>query len=138
MDIKEKSLSLLLLFGTLLTETHSFILLIKPEVQNVELSLFLNYYYEISVLWYFKMLFDNLLFLIVFFVITQLERGFTVRFLYIAMINFGYHIFDFGSFIWNFKKDHNAYWLALTIITVWELKIIFGKEKSKLVNIRDY
>lgn len=135
MGKKEKWLSLLLLTATLLTETHSFILLIKPSVQDTELSLFLNYHFEISVLWYIKMLSDNLLMLVIFFIFTQLEKGFSLRFLYISMINFAYHVFDFGSFVWNFKKDHQFYWFMLAIITVSELIIIFGKAKAKVIHI---
>ena len=102
------------------------------------MSLFLNYHYEISVLWYLKMLFDNLLMLVTFFVIMQIGGGFSAKFLYISAINFGYHVFDFGSFVWNFKRDHHLYWLVLAVITILELSIIFSKEKTKLINIKDY
>lgn len=126
----------MLLTGTVLTESHTFILLIKPSVQDIEMSLFLNYHYEISVLWYFKMLFDNLLMLITFFILTRIKNGFSVRFLYIAMINFAYHVFDFGGFIWNFKNDHYLYLLVIGIVTVSELSIIFSRDKARIINIK--
>jgi hypothetical protein len=84
------------------------------------------------------MLFDSLLILIVFFILTRVKNGFSVRFLYIAMINFAYHVFDFGSFIWNFKKDHYLYLLVLSMVTVLELSIIFSRDRARLINIKDY
>lgn len=84
------------------------------------------------------MLFDNLLILIIFFILSRLKNGFSVRFMYIAMINFAYHAFDFCSFIWNFKKDHILYLLVLSIVTVLELSIIFSRDRARLINIKDY
>lgn len=137
MSNKEKWLTLILLFGTISTEAHSFLQHFYPETLEIQYSLWLSPFFEkfyLSVIWYIKMLFENLLLVIIFFVAINLRSGYSDKMFYIFCINIMYHIFDFISFIWNYKETYQLYWALLLIMTISELIIIFGKRnKLKIV-----
>lgn len=137
MNNKEKCLTLILLFGTWLTEAHSFLQHFYPETLRLEYSFWLSPsfgVFNLSVIWYIKMLFENLLIVILFFVIIKLRYGFSRKMFLIFILNAGYHAFDFISFIWNYKNNYISYWIVLAIMTISELIIIFGNQnKLKIV-----
>lgn len=137
MSIKEKLLTFLLLFGTWATEAQSFMQHFWPKTLDITYSLWLqpSFIFQLSVVWYIKMLSENLLMLISFFLLTQFRNGFSKRMFYIAVINVCYHTFDFISFLWNYKETYLAYWILLLVITIWQLFIIFGKRQAKIVQL---
>lgn len=132
----------MLLVSTLLTELHSFAMSYYPKVLNMQVDFFLyKSFFNIEVqkmspIWYLKMLTENLLYLVLFFIVTQLEKGFSIKMFYIFSINFVYHSFDFVSFIWNYKSTYQLHWAVLGLITALQLLIIFvvaNKNKSKYI-----
>lgn len=134
MSRKEQWLGMFLVIGTLLTETHSFLMAYNEHLVDVEVDLFPFLNFSLSVLWYFKMLFDNFLVVVIFFIFGMLKDGYSKNFLKIVILNAFYHVFDFISFVLNYKQTYQLYWLVLGIITIWELFIIFGKRnKLKIV-----
>lgn len=137
MSNKEKWLTLLLLFGTWATEAHSFMQHFYPKTLDITYSLWMqpSFEFQLSVVWYIKMLSENLLMLISFFLLTQFKNGISKRMYYIVAINAAYHVFDFISFIWNYKETYLSYWILLIVITIWQLFIIFGKQKAKVIQL---
>jgi hypothetical protein len=134
----------MLLVSTILTELHSFIQHAYPETLKESLDFFLyKVLLEVEVqkmspIWYLKMLTENLLCLVIFFVVTQLSKGFSAKMFYIFGINVGYHSFDFISFVWNYKSTYQLYWAMLAFITVLQLLIIFiGAHKGKYIIMKD-
>lgn len=134
MNRKEKSLGLLLIICTLLTETHSILTAYNKGLKDTEVDFFLFLDFSLSVPWYFKMLFENFLIVMIFFIAAMLREGYSLKFLKIICINVIYHVFDFGSFVLNYKQTYQLYWLVLGFITIWQLCIIFDKRnKLKIV-----
>lgn len=134
MNKKEKWLGMILVISTILTETHSVLLAYNEDLDRVKIDLFPFLKFSLSILWYFKMLFENFLVVIIFFVVGMLKDGYSKGFLKIICLNVFYHVFDFISFVLNYKETYQLYWLVLGIITIWELFIIFGKRnKLKIV-----
>lgn len=136
MNRKEKILALMLVISTALTELHSFVMAAYPETLNMQMDLFLRYtlfgveVQKMTPIWFFKMLTENLLYLVIFFVISQLRAGFSQKMFYIFCINVLYHSFDFVSFVWNYKSNYYSYWAMMALITVSQLMIIFTKPKK--------
>lgn len=127
MNRKVIILSVLLIIGHILTELHSFIFKVYPQTYSLEYDLFLSpsYKMKINFLWYIKMVFDNLLILIVFFVLAKIALSYSRGLFYVVVIYIFYHIADFLSFVWDYKSSHGIYWFLLACTTASVLTVIF-------------
>lgn len=132
MSFKEKFWSIVLLFSTILTEFHTFLIELYPNEAKKEYNLFLQPHgtFSLQLDWWLKSLTETLYLLLLSFAFTRFREGFSRRFYLILYTYIAYHVFDFISFLYNFKHYHRLYWIALSILTISQLFIIFTKRKG--------
>lgn len=96
----------------LLTELHSIIYAVDPKAASSEVDLFLSsqFRFKLSVQWYFKMMFDDLLIVILCFLLANAYKNYSFVLHLIAIIYAFYHIIDLLLFFWNYKRTVAVYW----------------------------
>lgn len=138
---------ILLVLGHVLTESHTFIYWMWPKSKDYYVDQwFLKPSFkvdQISILWYSKMVEDSLLLVVLLFAgacqafarnyKTYLEwQRYSLRLYIIWIIYFGYHVFDFCSFMYNYKTNYIAYMVVLGTCTIISLFVGFYKVKMFL------
>lgn len=129
-------MSVSLIIGHVLTEAHSLVSLLFPESANMEVNWFWQKIdFKINILWWIKLITDDLLWCIVFFVMALIAKQYSLRLYFIVSVYFFYHVIDLFLFMYNYKQTTLVYWglLAATIIStialIWPIKAT-GKYKS--------
>lgn len=138
------SIVILLVLGHVLTESHTFIYWIWPESKDYYVDdWFLKPSFkvdQISILWYSKMVEDSLLLVVLLFAgacqayarnyKTYLEwQRYSLRLYIIWAIYSMYHLFDFCSFLYNYKTSYYMYATVLGLCTCTSLFIGFFRVK---------
>lgn len=132
----ESKYSLLVLISAIATETHSFLAALYPPLkEGIKKDLFwsADFKMEIDVLWYIKMIFDNLFIMTILFVGAALSFYTSKKLFYIFSIFLFYNMVDFFSFCWNFKQTTGMYWVFLLCAAAAVLMIIFKQNKMRAV-----
>lgn len=129
-------MSVSLIIGHVLTEAHSLVSLLFPESANMEVNWFWQKIdFKINILWWIKLITDDLLWCIVFFVMALIAKQYSLRLYFIVSVYFFYHVIDLFLFMYNYKQTTLVYWglLGATIIStialIWPIKAT-GKYKS--------
>lgn len=132
----ENKYSLLILTSAIATETHSFLAALYPQLkEGVKKDLFWSpmFKMEIDVLWYIKMIFDNMFITTILFVGAALTFYTSKKLFYVLSIFLFYNMVDFFSFCWNFKQTAGMYWVFLLCIVAAVIMIIFKHNKMRAV-----
>lgn len=122
---------LLLIVGHILTEAYMIVWkadertvteIIHPFKGNPE--------QEITVLWYMKMFFDELLWCITYGTFAIVAKRYSKVLFAIVVVFFFYHVSDFCLFVYNYKNVRGLYIAMLIIDVMAILYLIFSKEKE--------
>lgn len=130
--------SLMLIASAVATEIHSFLAAKFPELtkgEGIKKDLFLSpsFKMDIDILWYIKMIFDNLFLLVILFVGSLISYHISKKLFYVFTIFLMYNIIDFFSFCWNFKTTTGMYWVFLSFVAMAVLMIIFKRNGMRAV-----
>jgi len=117
------------------TEIHS---LISPAIALQELDLFFSAIYKrmLTIQWYLKMSFDDVLLIFTYFFAAWLSGKYSKRLFMIVTQWFFFHLADLWMFWWNYKSSYWTYYslligAALTTI----LLVIPIKERARVVSM---
>lgn len=112
----------LLIIGHILMEAHSVLYAFYPKSATINLDLFWSrsFKMKINILWYIKMIGDDLSTIITFYVLTNIAYRFSSALFFVSSVFFLYHIIDLFLFCWNYKRTASVYWvlLAASILSV--------------------
>jgi len=128
-----KILAALLIVGHLFTELHSVVLFIDPNIKQVSVDLFLcnNFKFDLSLLWYIKMVGDDLLWCSTYYVMAKIAYKYSFTLFLVAGIYFIYHLIDSFLFLYNYKQTYWVYWSLLIVSVISILFIAFPIKKNK-------
>lgn len=120
MKMKIIVIGIVLIVVHLLTELHSILYAIDPKAANSEVDLFLSpqFQFKLTVQWYFKMMFDDLLIVILCFLLANSYKNYSFVLHLIAIIYAFYHIIDLFLFFWNYKRTVAVYWFLGSASTI--------------------
>lgn len=126
-------LSVILFVSHLVTEFHSFVF--TEKLLNTKLDLFLSpsFHYELSVIWYIKMLTEILQRIGILYVLGMVSKVISIKFFQVSVVWMVYNIADFLSFIWNYKETAEMYWALLFASTISIYFLIFTKDKNNIL-----
>lgn len=112
MKVKILLIGIVLIVAHLLTELHSVVYALDPKAANSEVDLFLSpqFQFKLSVQWYLKMMFDDLLVVVISFIAAHFARDHSYVLFWILTIFAYYHIIDLFLFFWNYKRTVAVYW----------------------------
>lgn len=134
----------LLIIGHLATELHSALYWLNPKLATTLVD---DWFVSpptdlkgLSFLWYTKMVEDSFVFVAILLAgtcqaysrtyTTYMEwQRYSFRLYVIWCIYFGYHIFDFVMFFYNYKTSYWLYMVALVLVTGLTLFVAFFRHK---------
>ncbi len=122
-----------------LTEAWQLIWVIWPQSEHINVNLFINKKAlpeGMTVLWWVKLLTDELLWCYVFFDYARTALKTSRKKFLVVSVFFIYHAFDFGMFMYDYKQSYWVYWVMLALDAA-ALVIIFLpiKEKARIVSL---
>lgn len=135
---KITKIAILLIVGHVLTETHSVVRVVYPESLNVNVNWFWEkkFNFPISVLWWLKMVSEDVLWCITFFVMAKVSKNISRKFFLIACVYFVYHAIDLFMFLYDYKQTYLVYWLSLAATSAAVIFLIWPiKEKAKIIEM---
>lgn len=115
-----------LIIAHLLTEAHSVLYYFYPNVATMRLDLFftsepMQIYGDgepgLEFQWYLKMLSENFLLCVTYFVLANIAYRYSLLLFFIACIFFFYHLIDTFLFMYNYKKSASIYWVMLVAMS---------------------
>lgn len=128
--------SIILLLSAAATELHSTLAAIFPELKKgIKRDLFWSptFKMEIDLLWYIKIIFDNLFLVTILFIAASVTYYVSKKMFYVFSIFLLYNIIDFFSFCWNFKQTEGMYWIFLIFVFIAILMVIFKRNNMRAV-----
>lgn len=125
-----KHLALLMLFGLVQTESWRLVRWISYDYSVSMVHPFWFTEEPIRVHWYFKFLSEDLLMMILFFVIARLAKFISYRFYLFGMIATTYKFIDLLMFFANFKRWENGYTIMIGLAFIATGLILYPKKES--------
>lgn len=122
----------------ILTEVHSILRYRDQALADSELDLFFSATYKmmLSVKWYLKMGFDDLLITSTYFFFAWVAGKYSRRLLMIVSIWFLYHLADLYMFWWNYKTSYWAYYGLLAFCVAQTIVLMIPvKEKTPVISM---
>lgn len=114
----ETKIALWLIFATAITEAHSVLYLLLPDVANGSAS---NWFmhrtlpFLLTIEWWVKSFGDQLLWCTTYFLMALIAHKYSHRLFYIVLIFFAYHFIDSFLLFWNWKQGFVKYYVLLGI-----------------------
>ncbi len=125
-------LAAFLTVGHLLTEAASFLGNWVPSTRTIILHPFPGTDMEISMLWYVKFMFDDLLWIIVMLVLCKVTYQYSIRLFRACCVFFLYHLIDMVLFMYNYKQFHNFYLLMIMACVIAVVAILYPSKKREV------
>jgi hypothetical protein len=130
----------LLIFVHVFTEAWQVVWYFQPGSEQVSVNYFLDKSAQpegIPLLWWWKMLTDEILLCYVFFDYAHTALKTSRKKFMVVLVFFIYHLFDSAMFLYNYKQSHWLY-IALLALDCVALVILFlpVKEKAKIIEMK--
>ena len=129
---------MVLIIAHLLTELHSLVYALNPKTAETEVDLFLSpsFQFKLSIQWYLKMMFDDVLVVVLCFLLANAWKNYSRALYWIATIYAYYHIIDLYLFYWNYKRTVAVYWFmglaAAIAIIILCIRKLYGPKGGKV------
>lgn len=132
-------LAVTLLIATGLTEAHSIIRVLNPATESIQVNWFwkAGFDYAISILWMIKMMADEFLLIVTYFMMAYIALRFSLKTFLIISCFFFYWVVDNFLFYYNYKQTYWVFWtLLILLVFVVTLLLIPFKERGKFISLR--
>lgn len=121
-----------LIVGHFLTEAHSIIRMCWPSSVAIDVGWFWrNIDFKLNILWWIKMVSDDILWCAVFFLWAQSAKNYSAKLHQIVGVYLLYHVADLLMFFYDYKQSTFAYW-GLTLATIISTLILLRRDKDTL------
>jgi hypothetical protein len=109
---------LLLIIGHSLCESYGLLNVWMTNLKTINFDLFISpsYKKQMSLYYYIKMPCDDMLFMLLCFIIAYIGKQFSIKIYYLGLLYFFYHFIDMIFFWWDFKTNHLLYYIMLGVL----------------------
>lgn len=135
----QKSVAILIVVSLILTEAHSVVTRLFPELaeQDARHLFFKPVPFAVPFKWWIKFNTDAILLTTLTGCLARVTVQVSRRLFYISVILFLYTGFDYGMFIYNYKLSYDAYWSVIAAIVLMIFSMFLpGKPKAKIIQMQ--
>lgn len=127
-----------LVVGHILTEAHSVLYLLRPDIANQDAShlFFIHQKFFISAEWFVKMTCDQILICATYLLMAYISRKYSKRLFYVVCVYFFYHVADTFLLFLNWKQGFWKYYILLFVTLISTIWLLLPEKKAgKLVSM---
>jgi hypothetical protein len=129
----------MLAIGHFIPELANILFYFYPALGTLEIQPFFGSTEKMLALWYLKYLCEDILWLLVMFLLCKLAYQYSFRLFRVCCLYFAYHTFDFIMLIYNFRRSAWIYWVVVGVTLIATALIGFPERKKcgKVVSIEN-